>query len=120
MYKRDMRTRFDLLRTSVSTKVDQKQRAQIVARAGKRKNDLNVGDAVLYDNHAVRGEKRLTGEIVKRVSPSTYIVSDCNNNLQKRHIDQLLKRPPIRHSPRLNNDIKKGGKTVMYESQRLA
>lgn len=105
MYKRDMRTRFDLLRTSVSAKADQKQRAQIVARAGKRKNDLNVDDAVLYDNHAARCEKRLAGEIVKKVSPSTYIVNDCNsNNLQKRHIDQLLKRPPVRRSPRLNKD----------------
>ncbi|XP_018397708.1 PREDICTED: uncharacterized protein K02A2.6-like [Cyphomyrmex costatus] len=110
MYKRDVRTRFDLLRTSVTARIERKQRAQIVARAGKRKNDVEVGDVILYDNHAVGGEKRKLGEVVKKVSPSTYVVRDCNGSFQKRHIDQIVKRPPVRRSPRINKDKKKSGR----------
>ncbi|XP_046608775.1 uncharacterized protein K02A2.6-like [Neodiprion virginianus] len=107
MYKRELRTRFDLLRTSVSARVEQQQRAQIVSRSGKRKNDIEEGDIVAFDNHATRGEKRIVGEIVKQVSPSTFVVKDSDNVKQKRHVDQMIKRPNLRRSPRLNACLKK-------------
>ncbi|XP_046416146.1 uncharacterized protein LOC124177625 [Neodiprion fabricii] len=107
MYKRKLRTRFDLLRTSVSARVEQQQRAQIVSRSGKRKNDIEEGDIVAFDNHATRGEKRIVGEVVKQVSPSTFIVKDSDNVKQKRHVDQMIKRPNLRRSPRLNACLKK-------------
>lgn len=99
MYKRDLRTRFDLLKTNVAANVGKKQRAQIVAKAGSRQNNVNVGDTVLIDNHRVRGEKRVTGEVIRKTSPSTFVVKDCNDALAKRHIDQILKP---RRSPRLH------------------
>ncbi|XP_068991803.1 uncharacterized protein [Neodiprion pinetum] len=106
MYNRDLRTRFDLLRTSVAAHVEKKQRAQIMTKPGTRQNDVIVGDTVLFDNHRVRGEKRVTGEVIKKVSPSTYVIRDSDHALAKRHIDQIVKQKksnvPMRRSPRLN------------------
>ncbi|XP_076301543.1 uncharacterized protein LOC143219479 [Lasioglossum baleicum] len=89
MFGREIRTRFDTLRPSVSEIVDKKQRAQIVARNGKRQIDVDVGDEVMIDNHKVRGDKRIQGVVEKQVSPSTFIVRDEDNVTQKRHYDQI-------------------------------
>lgn len=102
MYNRDLRTRFDFLKPNVLETVEKHQRAQIVARRGHRQVDLNVGDEVLIDSHGVNDEKRVTGEIVKQTSPSTFIVKTDSGELKKRHVDQTVK-PKLRRSPRLNN-----------------
>lgn len=94
MYKRELRTRFDLLRPNISETVEKSQRAQIVARPGKRKVDFELGDPVMIDDHGVRSKGRVEGEVVKQTSPSTYIVKDKNEVLRKRHVDQMLRRSP--------------------------
>lgn len=101
MYKRELRTRFDLLKPDVSQTVETRQRAQIVARRGNRKVSVNAGDDVMIDNFGVRNEKRVQGTIIKQMSPSTYAVKTDQGIVQKRHIDQISK-PPLRRSPRLN------------------
>jgi len=101
MYKRELRTRFDLLKPDVSQTVETRQRAQIVARRGNRKVSVNVGDDVMIDNFGMRNEKRVQGTIIKQMSPSTYAVKTDQDIVQKRHKDQISK-PPLRRSPRLN------------------
>lgn len=83
MYKRELCTRFDLLRLSLSEIVDKNQRAQIVARTGKRNVEFKLGDKVLMDDHGVRLAKRIGGTIVRQTSPSTFVIKDENENLQK-------------------------------------
>lgn len=112
MFKREMRTRFDLLRPNIVETVAKKQREQIVARAGRRNIELREGDQVMIDDHGVRSDKRSTGTIIKQVSPSTYIVSNKYGMSVKRHIDQIIKNKntglELRRSPRLqgNQNIK--------------
>lgn len=83
MYKRELCTRFDPLRPSLSEIVDKNQRAQIVARTGKRNVEFKLGDKVLMDDNGVRSAKRIGGTIVRQTSPSTFVVKDENENLQK-------------------------------------
>lgn len=75
MYKREPRTRFDLLKASIAQTVETRQRAQIVARRGSRKISINAGDEVI-DNYEARNQKRVHGEVVKPTSPSTYIIKN--------------------------------------------
>ena len=66
---------------------------------------MNTGDEVMLNNYAVRGDKRVKGEIVKQVTPSTYIVKDEQGVNRRRHIDQMIKcnnQPTLRRSSRLN------------------
>lgn len=97
--------RFDLLRPNVNESVEDSQRAQIIAKNGERNVKLEAGDKVLIDDFGARGNKRIEGEIIENVMPSTSIVKDKNEVLQKRHIDQMYKRKdqsvPRRRSPRL-------------------
>lgn len=48
----------------------------------------------MIDDHGVRSEKRIEGQIVKQTSPSTFVVKDKNEGLRKRHVDQMLRRSP--------------------------
>ncbi|XP_011859080.1 PREDICTED: uncharacterized protein K02A2.6-like [Vollenhovia emeryi] len=111
MYKREPRTRFDILRPNTAQTVETRQRAQIVARQGSRKISLNAGDEVMIDNFRARELKRVHGEVVKPVSPSTYIVKNDQGRIQKRHIDQLINctdKPTLRRSARIQQLKQKG------------
>ena len=101
MYNRDLRTRFDRLKSNVLETVERHQRAQITLRRGSRQIETNVGDEVMIDAHGVRDEKRVECTIVKKISPSTFVVKTYSGNLKKRHVDQMIK-PILRCSPRLN------------------
>ena len=107
MYRRELRTRFDLLRPNVNETVETKQGAQIVARPGKRNVDFQIGDKVVFDDYGIRSGKRMEGTIVQQRSPSTFVVKDNNEVLRKRHVDQMLKSKKahvkVRRSPRLHN-----------------
>ncbi|XP_036150700.1 uncharacterized protein LOC105828425 [Monomorium pharaonis] len=101
MYKRELRTRFDLLRPNVSEIVEKNQKAQINARPGNRKVNFEPGDQIMIDDYGVRSERRIEGEVVSQTSPSTFmVVKDKNGVLQKRHVDQMLRR-----SPRLRREL---------------
>lgn len=106
VYKKEIRTRFDLLRPNVSETVAEKQREQILARSGNRKVELSPGDQVMMDDFSVRTDKRSSGQIVKQTSPSTYIVSN-DKGTYKRHIDQIVKcnnnNVKLRRSPRFQD-----------------
>lgn len=104
MFKRDMRTRFDMLKPNVFEKVQKSQRAQIVASGGDRQLDLVQGDTVYINDYSVRSEKRVKGEIVKQCAPSTFIVRDAKNVTHKRHKDQIVETAQLRRSPRLNKN----------------
>ena len=109
MYGRNLRTRFDVLRPNVAKTVDEKQKAQITAGSGNRTADLCANDDVMIDNYRECGDKRVSGQIVKQTSPSTFIVRDEHDNVQKRHVDQIIKRnnspDALRRSPRLHLNV---------------
>lgn len=107
MYKRDMRTRFDVFRNNTAETVQAHQRAQIVARSGSRRLELEKDDEVFIDDYRVNAEKRSKARIIKKLSPSTFAVKDEDNIIHKRHKDQIIKVPgsnkELRRSPRFQN-----------------
>ncbi|XP_011705588.1 PREDICTED: uncharacterized protein K02A2.6-like, partial [Wasmannia auropunctata] len=58
LFKRELKTRFDLLRSDVRDVVLKNQRSQIVARRGSRKASFADGDNVMVDNHGVHACKQ--------------------------------------------------------------
>jgi len=58
MYIRELRTRFDLLRPNVTETVENKQRAQIIARAGQRCVKFSTGETVMMNDYGIRSNKR--------------------------------------------------------------
>lgn len=87
LYKRELRTRFDLLRSNLRNKVYDKQQAQIAARSHSRQVVLKLGDSVMIDNHGTTNGKRIEAEITKALSPSTFEVRIEIGTTMKRHTD---------------------------------
>ena len=86
---------------------NEKQRVQMVCKAGRRQVNLSIGDDVMIDDHGLRTDKRCTSKIVKQTSSSTYVVQTKNDAMKKRHIDQIIKGKSsgrtLHRSPRLNS-----------------
>ncbi|KMQ85654.1 hypothetical protein RF55_15657 [Lasius niger] len=72
MLKRELHTRFDLLKPCVADDVEKSMQAQIAATDGKRRVSPAEGDAVMVDDHTVRGPKRVEAKITKKLLPVTY------------------------------------------------
>ncbi|KAJ8678402.1 hypothetical protein QAD02_014189 [Eretmocerus hayati] len=106
MFKRGMRTKFDVLQPNVFSRVLQSQRAQIIANGGSRQVELGSGDEVYIDDYRVDSDTRCAGKIVNQIAPSTFVVKSKDNVTHKRHIDQIVKvnagGGSLRHLPRLN------------------
>lgn len=66
VYKRELKTRFDLLKPDVRDQVDGKQLEQIASRKGRRNVDFQIGDRVMVDDFRVDNNKRTQGKIVKK------------------------------------------------------
>lgn len=102
MYKREIRTRFDLLRPSTVDHVEAKQLAQIGSSKGTRNKAFREGERVLVKDYGVRNENRLLGQITKKLSPVTYEVDVGRRGNWKRHTDQIIKGPTeLRRSKRI-------------------
>lgn len=91
MYKRDIRTRFDLLKLSAAEKVEKRQAAQVAAVAGHKRVEFQVEDKVMADDHRARREKRAQAVITKRLGPVTFEVQVQEGEKWKRHVDQMIK-----------------------------
>lgn len=104
MLKRELRTRFDLLRPRTENVVYDKQHDQIISRKGSRNVSFEEGDTILTDNYG-KGKQKLEGTIAKQLSPSTFEIQVEPEKVWKRHTDQIIsvepKIVPLRRSKRL-------------------
>ena len=87
--KRELRTRFDIMRPDVSGNVASNQAQQKLYHdqhsAGR---ELFIGQRVMVRNLRV-GDKWVPGTIMKRTGPLSYLVQVAGGQMWKRHIDQL-------------------------------
>ncbi|RXN35131.1 putative protein K02A2.6-like protein [Labeo rohita] len=90
---RQLRTRLDALKPSVTAAVRLSQASQVLRRAGRLKpRQFRVGDAVLARDY--RGRKRWTSGVVTAQSgPVSYTVDVGTSEEWRRHADQLLSIP---------------------------
>nr|XP_046478641.1 uncharacterized protein K02A2.6-like [Neodiprion pinetum] len=94
MYKREIKTRFDLLRPSVLDSVEKQQSAQIAGRKSSRIVEFQIGDTVMVEDFSVRSKARVPGTITKKLSPVTFLVETAPNKTWKRHVDQIIRYTP--------------------------
>lgn len=90
LYKRELRTRFDLLKPNVKNEVEGSQAAQIKHRPGNRCVSFKPGNVVMVDDHRVRNRKRVKATITKQLSPVTFKVQVSPSLSWKRHVDQTV------------------------------
>ena len=90
--KRELRTRLDLLKPSLSDQVIQKQTTQSDHHnVHARMREFDIGQAVMIRNF--RGQpKWLPGEIVQKNGPLSYVVKTQTGLSWKRHVDHLKER----------------------------
>ena len=100
--KRQLRTRFDLLKPHTRGFVESKQAEQ------KRHHDKHVklrcffpGSSVMVRNYSDK-DKWIPGTVLKKLGPITYHVDVGNGRVLKRHIDQLLQCPEYSQPPTLS------------------
>ncbi|XP_029159162.1 uncharacterized protein LOC114931347 [Nylanderia fulva] len=79
MYKRELRTRFDLFKPDATDNIENKHIAQIAARKGHRNVTFQIGEEVMVDDFSVRNKKRSRGKIIKQLSPVTFEVEISPN-----------------------------------------
>lgn len=111
LYKRELRTRLDLLRPIQTGKIVEKnQRAQTNAYRGSRKIEFAPGDNVMVSNHSVDKTKRVPGVIDTQLSPVTFKVEVAPGVTYKRHKNQLVSADSraikLRRSPRIKAKLK--------------
>jgi len=89
LYGRQLRTRLDMIRPSVSDKVSQKQQ-HIMDKSTNSCRLLQVGDKVRTRSFSVQGARWIDGEISIVLGNRHYIVK-VGTQSWKRHIDQIIK-----------------------------
>lgn len=94
LYKREMRTRFDLLKPNVRDTVEKKQLLQVKQRSARRTIEFQVGEEVFVDDHKKGNRSRIKARIKKRLTPVTYEVEISPALSWKRHVDQMVKILP--------------------------
>ncbi|XP_070163449.1 uncharacterized protein [Polyergus mexicanus] len=90
LYKRELRTRFDLLKLNIKDEVEGNQVAQIKHRPGNRCVSFKLGDVVIVDDYRVRNRKRVKATISKQLFPMTFKVQVSPLLSWKRHVDQIV------------------------------
>ena len=90
--RRELKTRLDLLHPSVEREVARKQASQKLHYNLKvHMREINIGQRVLAQNYR-DGPRWVSGTIIQRNSPVTYMVKMKSGDVWKRHIDQLREK----------------------------
>lgn len=119
MYKRELRTRFDLLKPDVTDNVQAKQLAQVASRKGNRNVDFQIGDTVMVDDFSVRNNKRIRGRIIEKSSPVTFSVEIEGGKIWKRHVDQIIRFIPQNDKSNVKDAPVCAPANVLRRSERI-
>ena len=102
LFGRTLRTRLNLLRPDVSTKVEDKQASQKQHHDKKsRERHFQVGQSVLVENNKPE-PKWVVGTVLEKLGNISYRVQ-VGNQIWKRHVDQML-QTTITQANTDNND----------------
>ena len=89
---RRLKSRFDLLKPNIATKVEQKQREQKYNHDSHAiSRQFQEGDSV-YARDFRQGQSWLTGTIVRGLGPVSFEVKTSDGQLIRRHQDHIRKR----------------------------
>jgi len=91
MYNREIRTRFDLLRSSVVSMVERKQFNQKMYKRANREREFFEGERVYVKDYRRGAKNKCEARIVEKLSPVTYNVKTASGRLMKKHCNQMIK-----------------------------
>lgn len=91
LYKRELCTRFELIRPNVRNDVERNQFNQKTAVDGKRKCELTLGEKVFVKDNRSDPKYRSEAVIIAHNSPSTDTVKFNDNTIAKKHANQIVK-----------------------------
>lgn len=100
MYKRKIRTRFDLMRRSVVSNVEGQQFRQKMNKNALRQCEFFPGERVYVKDYRKKSKNRCEAKVVKKLSPVSYSVEIEKGRIVKRHANQIIKTR-LRH----NHDV---------------
>ncbi|XP_060780909.1 uncharacterized protein K02A2.6-like [Neoarius graeffei] len=90
MFKRDLRSHFDLLKpAAVKDTVQKQQEKQIQQRRQTKVRNFAPGDYVLARNYSA-GSQWVQATIVAKTGPVSYTLQTADGRMWKRHVDQIL------------------------------
>lgn len=89
LQNRKLRTRLDLMKPDLSSRIKQAQNKQILSKGGAERS-INIGERVYLQNYE-RGlpSKWIQGEVVERLGETNYTIQSADDKRVHRHIDQL-------------------------------
>lgn len=111
MFKRELRTRFDLLKPDTTGTVEKHQFDQQRFKHGNRKCDFATNETVYAKNYRKGSNDNAKAVIVEKLSPAIYNVKFSDGFVTKRHINQIVKT-------NLDSILRRGEEAPGDESQR--
>ena len=90
MLKRELRTRFDLLKPNLNIEIEKKQFKQICNTGGTRNCNFELDEKVYAKDFRVESKKRSEGVIVNKNSNATFNVEFNDGYISKRHKNQII------------------------------
>ena len=106
--KREVRTRFDLMKPDSQGLVTGKQGQQKLAHDQKAKlRELTIGQDVMARNYRA-GDKWMPGTVIGRRGPLSYTVQMKTGAIWRRHIDQLrehIARADVNSDPTSSDEV---------------
>lgn len=116
MFKREIRSKLDLLKPSVDERVSEKNSKVCERWRARRETEICENDVVMVKMYRNNKEKWERGKIYQKLSPVMYIVETAVGKC-KRHIDQIVKCD-VKHQI-VDAESIKGNKPVLQRSARL-
>lgn len=91
MLNREVRTKFDLLRSNVQNKHNLEKNRQVRSRKRKRKVSFEEKEKVLAGKYSVNAPSWSEAIIENKLRPVTYKIKFQSGVTTKRHVNQLMK-----------------------------
>jgi len=93
--KREVRTRFDLLRPSCESRVFEKQSQQKADHdQHARMRQFQIGSAVMAKDFRHHGRNWVPATVLERLGPLSYLVETRDHQVWRRHVDHLKSSGP--------------------------
>ncbi len=88
---RTLRTRLDIIKPSVKNVVEMKQYQSRQTCGGRKEWRFNVDDLVSVETFA-QTPRWVPGKIVKKLTPTSYLINVGQNRVWRRHVDSIIAR----------------------------
>ena len=123
VYKHELRTKLDLIKPNIGSKIENAQLQQTLCHKASRNVRFVKGERVWVNDYSTNSDKRIPAVITAQLSPVNFEVEVSPGKLWKRHVDQILKYTEVKSSDNDNDvpvKLRPEGSDLRRFSKRLA